>query len=250
MIGYIAPYVNPKIKSQKAQNPTSVKYVSFLINMTLMVSVTVGLVASFTAVRVIPRFFMERVYLVYIMISVAIIPLLLIALVRKIRSNVYAVPILLWIMVILWSVIFAAVFSPCKWKCALIALAVTITVTAGVVLVAMRLPPLNVKGFILFLSISAVLGVSAAVLSICYHLIPELKMKPIICILLAVPVALFTLLVMFIFVNIRTWIMWWFTSNPMGFILAFFIWCHMISLFAQIYSSLGLCEAGLCNLLK
>ncbi|CAH8865059.1 unnamed protein product, partial [Trichobilharzia szidati] len=151
--------------------------------MTLMVSVTVGLVALFTAASNIPTFLMERVYLVYIMMSVAIIPLLLIALVGKIRLNVYAVPILLWIMVILWSVIFAAVFSPVDWKCALIVLAMTMMVTAGVVLVAMKLPPLSAKGFILFMSISAVLGVSAAVLTICYHLIPELKMSSIFCIL-------------------------------------------------------------------
>ncbi|CAH8864283.1 unnamed protein product [Trichobilharzia szidati] len=215
-----------------------------------MVAVTVGLVVLFTAVSNIPKFFKERVYLVYIMMSVAIILLLLIALVGKIRSNFYAVPIVLWIMVILWSVIFAAVFSPTDWKCALISFAVTITVTAGVVLVAMRLPPLSVKGFILFLSVSAVLGVSAAVLTICYHLISELKTSSIFCILLAVPFALFLLLVMFIFVNIRTWIMWWFTPNSMGFILAFVIWFHMISLFAQIYSSLTSCVAGFCKMSK
>nr|CAH8819939.1 unnamed protein product [Trichobilharzia regenti] len=68
MTGCIAPYMNPKIKSQETQKPISTNYVSFLINLVLTMSVTVGLVIFFTAVQSIPNFFMERVYLLYIMI--------------------------------------------------------------------------------------------------------------------------------------------------------------------------------------
>nr|CAH8819940.1 unnamed protein product [Trichobilharzia regenti] len=50
MTGCIAPYMNPKIKSQETQKPISTNYVSFLINLVLTMSVTVGLVIFFTAV--------------------------------------------------------------------------------------------------------------------------------------------------------------------------------------------------------
>nr|CAH8865142.1 unnamed protein product [Trichobilharzia regenti] len=205
-----------------------------------MVSVTVGLVVLFTNVSTISDFFKGHVNLVYIMMSVTTILLLLLAFVRGIRSNDYAVRILLWIVVILWSVIFASAFLPIGWKYVLIALAVTIIFTVWVVLVAMKLPPLSKKGFIIFLAISDVLGVSAIVVRICYSLITQPEVKSIIYILLGVPVALFILSVMFICVNTRRWMMRWFPVNSMDFILAFVIWCHMISLFAQIYPRLTL----------
>nr|CAH8865136.1 unnamed protein product [Trichobilharzia regenti]CAH8865162.1 unnamed protein product [Trichobilharzia regenti] len=228
------------IKRQETQNPISTNFVSFFINIALMVSVTVGLVVLFTNVSTISDFFKGHVNLVYIMMSVTTILLLLLAFVRGIRSNDYAVRILLWIVVILWSVIFASAFLPIGWKYVLIALAVTIIFTVWVVLVAMKLPPLSKKGFIIFLAISDVLGVSAIVVRICYSLITQPEVKSIIYILLGVPVALFILSVMFICVNTRRWMMRWFPVNSMDFILAFVIWCHMISLFAQIYPRLTL----------
>nr|CAH8865018.1 unnamed protein product [Trichobilharzia regenti] len=210
----------------------------FLINMTLMILVTVGLVILFSFVPSITRFFMEHSYLAYIIMSVATIPLLLVTLVREIRLNFFAVHILIWVMVISWSVIVAAVYSPVDLKYGLIALAVTILFTLGVVLVAMKLPQLSEKGFNVLLAISAVLGVLAVVVRISCYSMNKLKEGLIFCKLLAVPVVLFIHSVMFICVNVRRWIMWWFTPNTIDVILASIIWCHMISLFAQIYSSL------------
>ncbi|CAH8865057.1 unnamed protein product, partial [Trichobilharzia szidati] len=91
--------------------------------------------------------------------SVVTILFLVFASMMNIQWNNVTVCIVLWIIAILTSAVFATLVAFIEWKCALISLAVTTVTTVMVILLAFNLPPLNTKGFIFFGTISGLLTV-------------------------------------------------------------------------------------------
>ncbi|CAH8865065.1 unnamed protein product, partial [Trichobilharzia szidati] len=134
------------MKSQELRKPLPSYTTSLFIDTVLMTFMTVGLVVLFAIEENILELFARNNYVVSIYISVVSILILLLIFFERIRSNFYGVHVILWIIVILWSMVFAAVIQTVQWKCALISLAVTILTTVLVVVVTLKLPSLSERG--------------------------------------------------------------------------------------------------------
>nr|CAH8865294.1 unnamed protein product [Trichobilharzia regenti] len=194
----------------------------FLIDLVLMILTTTVIVIVFSALSYFSEF-LRKYYVAYITSSLGLFLILLLVFVGKIRSQSVAVRLLLGITTVLWSVSLAAMFGSIYLKKGMISLVVTIMLTTIIVVLALKLPPINERGFIVFLSISMTLAVIAIVLKFCDKFIGNC--------------------VMFICLSGRKLIIWWFASINTEFILAFVVWFLIISLFAETYMTLNSCNS-------
>nr|CAH8865292.1 unnamed protein product [Trichobilharzia regenti] len=210
----------------------------FLIDLVLMILTTTVIVIVFSALSYFSEF-LRKYYVAYITSSLGLFLILLLVFVGKIRSQSVAVRLLLGITTVLWSVSLAAMFGSIYLKKGMISLVVTIMLTTIIVVLALKLPPINERGFIVFLSISMTLAVIAIVLKFCDKFIGNC----VISILDEVFTGLFLIFVMFICLSGRKLIIWWFASINTEFILAFVVWFLIISLFAETYMTLNSCNS-------
>nr|CAH8819871.1 unnamed protein product [Trichobilharzia regenti] len=145
--------------------------------------------------------------------------------------------------VVLWSVSLAIAFTSFEWAFLWMSLVITIVLTITTVVLALKLPPLSEKGFILFIVMSIVFATLAFITKFVNYFIPETSnlLKSIICNFGTVFAVSFIVLMIFLLIGLRHWIIWFFAPQPSEFILAFLVWFLIIILFTETYTSLELC---------
>ncbi|CAH8867535.1 unnamed protein product, partial [Trichobilharzia szidati] len=142
--------------SQKEQRSPTSFYVWFIVDLLIMILTTVGAMVLYNTVKPITTFFDSHSYMVLIIFSAGAVLLFLCVFVTNIQSNYLAVRILLGIVVSLWSVSFATEFQSVQtnFVFALLSLVVTVVITTTATVSALKLPPLNEKGFVVFTTIA------------------------------------------------------------------------------------------------
>nr|CAH8864198.1 unnamed protein product [Trichobilharzia regenti] len=195
-----------------------------------MTMITVAIIILLTEIRGICQFFVDYTYAKYIILLVSIIPLLLIMVVGKIRLRCLIVRILLGITISMWSVFVAALFGPVNLMYVYISLGVTIGIVIVTIVLAMKLPPLNNKGFSLFLMIMITFILLAITGIICGLFT---KHKAVI-ILQGIFSGLFAVLAMLFFLNMQGIIVKTLSSACSVCFLALITWFLIIWIFTQI----------------
>ncbi|CAH8863225.1 unnamed protein product, partial [Trichobilharzia szidati] len=100
--------------------------------------------------------------------GVGLLVLLLFVFVSRIRSRPIGVYVVFSIVIVLWSVGFAAFLSPVGLKAGLISLACILVVEIPIVALAMLMPRLNPLGVIVFDTVTLTLAIVVLVLSVFY----------------------------------------------------------------------------------
>nr|CAH8866034.1 unnamed protein product [Trichobilharzia regenti] len=227
-------------KSQENQKVTTFSNIWFFFNLFIMILTTLTAVVFFRKVEIASEFFMRHEYIVLAILSLGVFLLLILLFVTKIHSDPITAPLILRTVLVLWSVAFAAVFNPVEFPCGVISLIITSLITLIIIVLALRLPPLNRKGVVFFVALALILALIAAIGNVmCYLSTKEfikLENNLIFCIPGTVYTGLFIAFVMFICLSVRRWIMPIFYPNSIEFILSFTVWFLMISLFIEVYT--------------
>nr|CAH8819870.1 unnamed protein product [Trichobilharzia regenti] len=184
MSRFDSSHVNSASNKQAQQNVASRGYNTWLlVDLCLMLLVTVVLFIVLLTVETLSDFLKLHHYLLFIFLILGVILLGLILFVHKIRSQYVAVRLLLAIVVVLWSVSLAIAFTSFEWAFLWMSLVITIVLTITTVVLALKLPPLSEKGFILFIVMSIVFATLAFITKFVNYFIPETSnlLKSIIC---------------------------------------------------------------------
>ncbi|CAH8863245.1 unnamed protein product, partial [Trichobilharzia szidati] len=100
--------------------------------------------------------------------GVGFLVLLIFLFVEKIRSRRVGVYVMLSIVIVLLSVLLAALLSPVGLKAGLISLACILVVEIPIVVTAMLLPQMNLKGLIVFNSVAGTFAIVGVTLNVFY----------------------------------------------------------------------------------
>ncbi|CAH8865781.1 unnamed protein product, partial [Trichobilharzia szidati] len=156
MVHFDSSFTPSTYLSEEKRSVSVFSYPWFIIELVVMVVTTTVIIAVFMRKEQLSEFFMEHIYLEYIILSVGFLLFFLCVFVRQIRSKSLSVCIVLEIAVILWSVCLASVLPSFDITCVLVSLALTVMITILTVVLASELPPLNLKGVIFFASASVI----------------------------------------------------------------------------------------------